>query len=161
MQLPPHIEVYLPEEFIPLIGKRAQCYGNFRRSFDSFGDEIVLDVDTALDCEQLTQQLKTVFYEPEEVELSGLLHEMAYPGPPEYMSIEMGDHPEEVVILTLEDPINVDVKGGDNFNGLEQGVRELQVVFSDSMPSTNQIKEEIVSKDRLRQASCETRHLRQ
>lgn len=144
-----HIEVYLAEEFIPLIGKRVQCSGNFKRSSDLFADEIVLDVDTALDCKQLTHQSKTVFYEPEEVELSGILHEAVYPGPPEYMNMEMGDRPEEIVILTLKDPINVEINEADHFNEPERGVRELQVVFSDSMPSSHQMKEEIVLKGTL------------
>lgn len=56
---------------------------------------------------------------------------------------------EEVVILTLKDPINVNVKGEDNFNEPEQGVRELQVVFSDSMSSANHMKEELVLRDTL------------
>ncbi len=136
-----HIELYLAEEFIPLIGKRVQCSGCFKRSPDLFADEIVLDVDTALDCEQ--PELKTVFYEPEEIELSGMLHETVYPGPPEYTSVEMGDCPEGVVILALKDPIDVEIKGEDNFNEPEKGVRELQVVFLDSIPSAHQMKEEI------------------
>lgn len=144
-----HIEVYLAEEFIPLIGKCVQCSGNFKRSPDLFADEIVLDVDTALDCEQLMHPSETVFYEPEEVELSGMLHEAVYPGPPEYMDVEMGDYPEEIVILTLKDPINVEIDREDHFNEPEKGVRELQVVFSDSMPSLHQMKEEIVLKGTL------------
>ena len=144
-----HIELYLAEEFIPLIGKRVQCSGYFKRSPDLFADEIVLDVDTALDCEQPTHKLKTVFYEPEEIELSGMLHETVCPGPPEYTSVETGDCPEEVVILTLKDPIDVEIKGEDNFNEPEKGVRELQVVFSDSIPSAHQMKEEISLKGTL------------
>jgi hypothetical protein len=146
----PHIEVYLSKEFIPLIGKRVRCIGTFRKNFDSLRDEIIFDVDTALDCEQ--PQLKTVFYEPEEVEVTGTLYETTYPGPPEYMSVEMGDRPEEVVILTLKEPMNVGIKGGgedDDFNEAERGVRELQVVFSDPMPSIEQMKEEIVLKGTL------------
>ncbi len=138
-----HIELYLAEEFIPLIGRRVQCSGYFKRSPDLFADEIVLDVDTALDCEQLAHQSKTVFYEPEEVELFGVLCETVYPGPPEYMSVEMGDRPEKVTILTLKDLIDVDIKGEDNLNEPEKGVRELQVVFLDSTPSAHQMKEEI------------------
>lgn len=38
-----------------------------------------------------------------------MLRETVYPGPPEYMSVELGDRPEKVVILTLKDPINVEV----------------------------------------------------
>lgn len=145
----PHIEVYLPGEFMPLIGRHVQCCGNFRQSFDSFGDKVVLHINTALDCNQPIDSLKTVFYEPEEVEVSGFLHKAVYPGPPEYTSIEMGDHPEEVVILTLKNPINIELKGEDNFNEPEKGVRELQVVFSDSMPSIPKVKEEVTLKGTL------------
>lgn len=147
----PHIEVYLPEEFFPLIGKHVQCYGNFERSFDSHKNEIILHVNTALDDESPTHKLKTVFYEPEEIEVSGLLHEVTYPGPPEYTSIEMGDCREEAVILTLKEPINVEVKSKsvDDYNEAEQGVRELQVVFSNSIPSASQMKREVVLKGTL------------
>jgi hypothetical protein len=138
LPLPKHLirilKLYLAEEFIPLIGRRVQCSGYFKRSPDLFADEIILDVDTALDCKQLAHQSKTIFYEPEEVHLSGVLCETVYPGPPEYMSVEMGDRPEKVTILTLKDPIDVDIKGEDNFNEPEKGVRELQVVFLDSTP---------------------------
>ena len=144
-----HIEVFLAKEFMPLIGKRVQCSGHFIRPFDPFADGVVLDVDTVLDCELLAHQLKTVFYEPEEVELSGMLYEMVYPGPPEYMSVEEGDYPEEVVILTLKDPINVRVAQDDDFNEPEQGVRELQVVFTGSMPLARQMKGEITLKGTL------------
>lgn len=145
----PHIGVTLPEEFISLIGKRVQCHGNFKRSFDFIGDAIILQVDTALDAEQPINQLKTVFYEPEEVEVSGLLHEIIYPGPPEYMSIEMGDQPEKTTILTLGEPINVAIKKEDGLNEPEQGVRQLEVVFRDSVPSENQMKGEITLKGTL------------
>lgn len=141
-----HIEVYLAEEFMPLIDKRVQCHGYFKRSPDRFADEIVLDVDTALDCEQPGQKLKTVFFEPEEVELVGMLHKTVYPGPPEYMSVEMGDRPEEVVILALKDPIDVEVTKEDDFNESEKGVRELQIVFRGTMPT---MKEEISLKGTL------------
>lgn len=142
------VEVFLDREFMPLIGKRVQCSGRFIRPFDPFADGVVFDVDTVLDCELPVHQLKTVFYEPEEIELSGVLYEMVYPGPPEYMSVEEGDCPEEVVILTLRDPINVRVAQDDDFNEPEQGVRELQVVFSGSMPSA-QMKGEITLKGTL------------
>lgn len=139
----PHIEVYLAEEFMPLIGKRVQCNGYFKRSSNLFEDDIVLDVDTALDYEQPAQKLKTVFYEPEEIELVGMLHKTVYPGPPEYMNVEMGDYPEEVWILTLKEPIDIEASKDDDFNESEKGVRELQVVFEDSMPTPDQMKEAI------------------
>ncbi len=64
-----HIQVCLAEEFMPLLAKRVQVIGNFKRSSDLFADVIVLDADTALESELLTHELMTVFYEPEEVEL--------------------------------------------------------------------------------------------
>jgi hypothetical protein len=140
----PHIGVYLPEEFMSLIGKRVQCNGYFQRLDDHSTDAITLHINTALDCEQPIQ--KTVSYEPVEVEVSGLLYEEIYPGPPEYTSVAMGDRPERAVFLTLNEPINVEIKKGeevDSFNESEKGVRELQVVFSDSMPTAHQMKKEI------------------
>jgi hypothetical protein len=139
----PHIEIYLAEEFRSLIGKRVKCKGFFKRSEDLFADDIVLDVDTALDCEKPAQLLKTVFYEPQEVELIGMLHKTVYPGPPEYMSVEMGDRPEEVFILTLKEPIDVEAPKDDDFNESEKGVHQLQVVFGDSIPNPDQLKEAI------------------
>jgi hypothetical protein len=43
----------------------------------------------------------------------------------------------------------VGVNGNDNFNEPEQGIRELQVIFSDSSPSANQMKKEIVLRGTL------------
>lgn len=149
----PHTEVYLPTEFMPLIGKRVRCNGTFQKTFNPHGDEIAFDVDVVLDCEQPSHKLKTLLYGAEEVEVSGSLYESIYPGPPEYMSVEMGDYPEEVVILTLKEPINVEIKGGketdDSFNEPEIGVRELQVVFSDTIPSTQQMKQKVTLKGTL------------
>ncbi len=80
------------------------------------------------------------------------------------MSVEMGDHPEKVVILTLKEPINVEIKDGkeldDDFNEPEKGVRELQVVFSDSVPSTLQLKEEVTLKGILYHAHTVHHHRR-
>ena len=139
----------LAEEFISLIDKRVQCSGSVKSSYNLFAEEIIFDIDTVLDCERSAHRSKTVFYEPEEVELSGMLYEVIYPGPPEYTCVEMGDRPEEVVILTLKDPIDVEIKGEDNFNEPEKGVRELQIVFSNSMPSTQQMKKEITLRGTL------------
>lgn len=83
---------------------------------------------------QHAAQSKVVFYEPEEVELSGILHKEVYPGPPEYMSIEMGDRPEEVIILTLKNPIDVVCKVSEDPNEPEENIYELQVVFASSTP---------------------------
>ena len=159
----PHIEVYLPEEFLPLIEKHVQCSGTFRKTSNPHDNEIEFHIDTALDSDQLSHQLKTFFYEPEEVELRGILYEEVYPGPPEYTSVKMGDRPEKAVFLTLKEPINVELKKNaeqeDIINTPEKGVRELQVVFSDSRPSAHQIKQEVSLKGTLYHA-CTAHHHR-
>ena len=86
----------------------------------------------------MSHHLKTFLYEPEEVELRGMLYEEVYPGPPEYTSVKMGDRPEKAVFLTLKEPINVEIKDAeieeeDVMNEPEKAVRELQVIFSDSI----------------------------
>lgn len=160
----PHIHVYLPEEFMPLIEKHVQCSGTFRKTFNPHDNEIEFHIDTALDSDHLSHQLKTFLYEPEEVELRGILYEEVYPGPPEYTSVEMGDRPEKTVFLTLKEPINVELKKNaeqeDIINTPEKGVRELQVVFSDSRPLAHQIKQEVSLKGTLYHAHTAHHHRR-
>lgn len=159
----PHIEVYLPEEFLPLIERHVQCSGTFQKTYNH-DNEIEFHIDTALDINQLSHKLKTVFYEPEEVELCGVLYEEVYPGPPEYTNIKMGDYPEKAFFLTLKEPINVEPSKNtelevDINNEPEKSVRELQVVFSDSKPSAHQIKQEVSLKGTLYHA-CTAHHHR-
>jgi hypothetical protein len=151
-----HIEVYLPEEFKDLIGNHVKCYGHFRQSFNPHGEKIVLEIQTVLDSNQSTA--KRVFYEPDEVELSGFLYKSVYPGPPDYSSVESGDRKEEAIILTLKNPINVDITDKDVFNEPEKGVREIQVSFLDDMPSI--ISEEVSLKGTLYHAHTAHHHRR-
>jgi hypothetical protein len=151
----PHIQVYLPEEFLSLIEKHVQCNGTFRKTFNPHDNEIEFHIDTALDSDQLSHQLKTFFYEPEEV----------YPGPPEYTSVKMGDRPEKAVFLTLKEPINVELKKNteqeeDILNTPEKGVRELQVVFSDFQPLAHQINQKVLLKGTLYHAHTAHHHRR-
>lgn len=160
----PHIGVYLPEEFLPLIEKHVQCSGTFKKTYNR-DKEIEFHIDTALDINQLSHQLKTVFFEPEEVELHGMLYEEIYPGPPEYTSVEMGDRPEKAVFLTLKEPINVEVNKNseakeDYINQPEKGVRELQVVFSKTRPSVDQMKKKITLKRTLYHSETAHHHRR-
>lgn len=101
------------------------------------------------DREPHAAQLRIVSYEPEEVELSGILHKEVYPGPPEYMSVEMGDRPEEVIILTLKNPIDVVSKDREGPNEPEENIYELQVVFTGSIPSVSQMGQEITLRGSL------------
>jgi hypothetical protein len=134
----PFIRVLLNEEFQSLMGKRVELHGHLTRPFDFFClSDIEFDVDTALDVKwQQTHQTNTVLYEPSITELKGTLYQKIYPGPPEYASIEAGDIPETALILALIEP--VDVQSGsqeeDDVNLPERGVREVEIIFSDSAP---------------------------
>jgi hypothetical protein len=46
-------------------------------------------------------------YEPIQVSLDGTLVTRSLPGPPGYVNIARGDHPETIVILVLDQPICV------------------------------------------------------
>jgi len=74
----------------------------------------------------------TVPYEPDVVQLTGILCESICPGPPEYASIEMGDAPEHIFVLKLDSPIHVrDVNPKENsWNEPEDNVSEIQVAAS-------------------------------
>lgn len=142
----PYIEASISEEFRSLLGKRVQCQGKFYQPFDH--NKIIFEVEYALDCE-CKKPLKTLFYEPEEIEVSGTLYERVYPGPPEYTSIEMGDFPEAKLILTLKEPINVALKEDDKFNEPQVGVRELHVLFNGIIPLQEQMNGELTLKGTL------------
>lgn len=52
---------------------------------------------------------KTLYYEPEIVELTGVIKLITYPGPPNYEDIKKGDMEETCPYLTLDYPINTRV----------------------------------------------------
>lgn len=71
-------------------------------------------------------------YEPSIVQLTGILRENVCPGPPEYASIEMGDAPEHIFVLTLDSPIHVRefTTKKNSWNEPEDNVSEIQVAAS-------------------------------
>lgn len=73
-----------------------------------------------------------VDYEPSIVHLAGILRENICPGPPEYASIEKGDDPEHIFVLTLDSPVHVkeSTPKKDSWNEPEENVTEIQVAAS-------------------------------
>jgi hypothetical protein len=71
-------------------------------------------------------------YEPDIVQLTGILYESICPGPPEYTSIEMGDAPEHNFVLQLNSPIHVrDINFKENsWNEPEDDISAIQVALS-------------------------------
>ena len=64
------------------------------------------------------------------VSLSGKLQLRAFPGPPNYLSIERGDRPETTAIFRLATPICTTNKTPDDVDVPETDIRELQLVLS-------------------------------
>lgn len=67
-------------------------------------------------------------YEPEVVHLHGLLRLQVFPGPPHYRSIEAGDAPETVWLLTLDQPICLEAVPDDAWDIAQTDVRVIQIV---------------------------------
>ena len=69
-------------------------------------------------------------YEPTLVSIDGELTTRMVPGPPGYVSIVRGDHPEKVVILVLEAPICVNADPSSRTNSkTHTRVMEVQLVI--------------------------------
>jgi len=74
-----------------------------------------------------------VYYQPETVDLTGIVQVKTFPGPPNYYDIKKGDVPETCGYLILEHPIDVDLKPHvkdefDGFDELERNVKIIQLV---------------------------------
>jgi len=71
-------------------------------------------------------------YEPDVIVLEGTLQLKAFAGPPHYKSIEFGDQPEAVWILTLLHPICIAALPEDAWNIALEGVQTVEII-----PRTN------------------------
>jgi hypothetical protein len=69
-------------------------------------------------------------YEPEPVAISGVLSTEVHPGPPEYLSIERGDRPETIWVVTLDAPICISESVEPN--SAEANVVSVQLVLSEA-----------------------------
>ena len=91
-------------------------------------------IPIALSCAALNSMPSPAIvpYEPNIVRLTGVLRENICPGPPEYASIEMGDAPEHIFVLTLDSPIHVreSIHKENSWNEPEDNVTEIQVAAS-------------------------------
>jgi hypothetical protein len=69
-------------------------------------------------------------FEPAVSSIHGKLERRTYPGPPNYEDIGQGDEAETHWYVRLAEPICVDGKPGDEFNGQDvAGVRLIQLVL--------------------------------
>ncbi len=151
---PEFIHLVLSEEFDSLKDKTVELLGHFvEPSADFyFVSDIKFDVDAAIDIEwKKNHPTQTVFYEPNITELRGTIYQKIYPGPPEYSNIEMGDRPEPSLILSLTEPVNVQLAEPEEepFNQPEPGVREIHISFANEAPSEELWTQEIIVKGTL------------
>jgi hypothetical protein len=70
---------------------------------------------------------KQFYYEPQVIELTGVVKTLKFPGPPNYTSIKEGDADETGPYLVLHDPIDV-LASKSNDNTSEKNVKLLQLV---------------------------------
>lgn len=135
---PEFVHLVLSEEFDSLIGKVVELQGHFIEPSQNFFfiNDIQFHVTTAIEIEMQEKPRQTVFYEPKLTQLQGTIYQKIYPGPPEYSSVENGDVPRKAQILSLTEPVDVElaVLEDEPFNQPEKGVREIQLIFMNSEP---------------------------
>ena len=68
---------------------------------------------------------------PARVELTGVITERTFPGPPEYADIKKGDKPERVWIMHLDRPTSVRPAPEDRENSEVKDARDVTVYFYD------------------------------
>ena len=74
-------------------------------------------------------------YEPARVTLEGTIRSRTLPGPPNYVSIARGDHPEVIFVLVLDAPICVSGNPSSRTNSKSHArVTEVQLVDSEANP---------------------------
>jgi len=73
-------------------------------------------------------------YEPELVRLDGNLQLKVFAGPPHYQSVETGDQPETVWLLTLAHPICIAAMPDDAWNLARDDVHTIQIVPRTAFP---------------------------
>ncbi|WP_454782623.1 DUF4431 domain-containing protein [Legionella sp. WA2022007384] len=86
---------------------------------------------------------QTFYYEPNVVELTGIIKILKFPGPPNYTSTKDGDVEETGGYLQLDKPIDVEINPTlkkNNDNQPEKNVSLLQLVVTDK-DQWNKIKE--------------------
>ncbi len=89
-------------------------------------------------------------YEPEVVELHGMVKRVVFPGPPNYESIKKGDEPEPYWVLYLPKEICVQGDPKDEFNSeTEKNVKSLQLMDVDYKKDRGLLGKSVVVKGTL------------
>jgi len=74
---------------------------------------------------------QVVHYQPEVVNLTGVVEIQTFPGRPNYQSIKNGDEIEKGAYLRLKQSIDVLVMPNDNVNEIEKNVKVIQIADDD------------------------------
>jgi len=76
----------------------------------------------------LVQAQECLRYEPDLASLEGTLQLKAFPGPPHYKSVEFGDQPEAVWMLTLAKPVCIAALADDAWDIARDGVQTVEII---------------------------------
>lgn len=76
----------------------------------------------------LAQAEECLHYEPDLASLEGTLQLKAFPGPPHYKSVEFGDQPEVVWLLTLAKPVCIAALANDPWDIAREGVQTIEII---------------------------------
>ena len=91
----------------------------------------------------------TYKYEPEEVELYGVLTQKMFYGPPGYGENPEVDMKENIYILQLNEAITVEAEEGDKFNQTRSGVKEIQILNNTNSELTGFLNKKVKVKGML------------
>jgi hypothetical protein len=69
-------------------------------------------------------------YEPTTIELTGIMKQVTFPGPPNYQSVREGDKPERCWVLYPQKTICVDGDPNNTINVAERNVKSLQLIIN-------------------------------
>ena len=90
---------------------------------------IVLSLALLLTASVTAAAQECLSYEPAEVELTGRITRVTFPGPPNYESVRRGDQPEVSWVLVLARPVCV-TGNTDDINVAERRVTDLQLILT-------------------------------
>lgn len=84
-------------------------------------------------------QSKTYPYGPELVELTGIIQKATFYGPPNYGEDPKNDTKENILVIVLNEPININSKSDIDFNIPLKDIKRLQIIPHDLSKQLNQL----------------------
>lgn len=71
---------------------------------------------------------QTVYFEPKETTLTGVITMLTFPGPPNYENIKQGDKAEKGPYLILEKPVDIELAPNEKQVGNDTPTKNIQII---------------------------------